>query len=86
MEFQLIMIFTNIKAFANNLLLAYVSDKADNLEPPTPNHLLLGGYTCDAVTKGQSGDISSCRRWEQVVAVSNQFSRGWLIEYLLTLQ
>ena len=80
------MIFTNIKAFANNLLLAYVSDKADNLEPPTRNHLLLGRYTCDTVTKGQNGDISGCRRWKQVVTVSNQFSRGWLIEYLLTLQ
>ena len=32
------------------------------------------------------GDILSPRGWKQVVTISNQFWKRWLIEYLLTLQ
>ena len=39
-----------------------------------------------AVIEENNGDISGPRKWKQVVAISNQIWRGWLIEYLLTLQ
>ena len=32
------------------------------------------------------GDILSPRGWKQIVTISNQFWKRWLIEYLLTLQ
>ena len=52
----------------------------------TSNHLLLGRYNSGAVIEENDGDISSCRRWKQVVAISNQFWKRQLIEYLPTLQ
>ena len=42
----------------------------DDLEPLTPNLLLLGRYIKGAVIEENDGDIStSHRRWKQVVAI-----------------
>ena len=85
-DFQLMTIFTQIEAIVNNRPLTYVSENPDDFEPLTPNHLLLSRYNSGAVIEKNNGDISSRRRWKQVVALSNQFSKRWLIEYLPTLQ
>ena len=85
-DFELMTIFTDIEVIVNNRPLTYVSDNPDDHEPLTPNHLLLGRYNGGAVIKEPDEDISSRRRWKQVVAISNQFWKRWLIEYLPTLQ
>ena len=79
-------IFTEIEATVNNRPLTYVSENPENLEPLTLNYLLAGRYNGGAVTQENDGDISSRRRCKQVVAISNQFPKRWLIEYLPTLQ
>ena len=65
-----------------NWPLTYVSGNSDDLEPLIPNHLLLGRYNSGVVIKENKRDISSRRRWKQVDAISNQFWKRWLIEYL----
>ena len=56
-DFQLMTIFTEIEAIINNRLLTYISDKPVDLEPLTPNHLLLGRYNSGAVIEESDGDI-----------------------------
>ena len=85
-DFQLMAIFTEIEAFVNNRPLTYVSDNPDDLVPLTPNHLLLDTYNSGGVIEENDGEISSHRTWKPIVAISNQFWKRWLIEYLPTLQ
>ena len=85
-DFQLMAIFTEIEAFVNNRHLTYVSDNPDDLVPLTPNHLLLDTYNSGGVIEENDGEISSHRTWKPIVAISNQFWKRWLIEYLPTLQ
>ena len=47
---------------------------------------MIGRYNSGVVIEKNDGDTSSRRRWKQVAAISNQFSKRWLIEYLPTLQ
>ena len=84
-DFQLTTIFTDIEIIVNNRPLTYVSDNPDDLEPLTPNHLLLGRCNGGAVIEENDRDTSNRRRWKQVVAISNQFWKRWLIEYLQKL-
>ena len=56
-DFQLMTIFTEIEAIINNRPLTYISDKPVDLEPLTPNHLLLGRYNSGAVIEESDGDI-----------------------------
>ena len=85
-DFQLMAIFTEIEAFVNNWSLTYVSDNPNDPESLMPNHLLLDRHNGGAVIEDNDGEISSLRRWKPVVAISNQFWKRWLIEYLPTLQ
>ena len=85
-DFQLMAIFTEIEAFVNNWSLTYVSDNPNDPESLMPNHLLLDRHNGGAVIEENDGEISSLRRWKPVVAISNQFWKRWLIEYLPTLQ
>ena len=79
-DFQLMTIFTEIEAIVTSRPLPYVSDNPDNIEPLTPNHLLLGRYNSKTVIEENDGDIASRRRWKQVAAIPNQFWKRWLIE------
>ena len=56
-DFQLMTIFTEIEAIINNRPLTYISDKPVDLEPLTPNHLLLSRYNSGAVIEESDGDI-----------------------------
>ena len=54
-DFQLMTIFTEIEAIVNNQPLLYISENPDDLEPLTPNHLLLGRYNGSVVIKEAMG-------------------------------
>ena len=75
-----------IEAIVNNRPITKVSDDPRDLQPLTPNHLLLqngpqlppGAFTSD--------EIYARRRWHQVQHLSDTFWRRWIWEYLSQLQ
>lgn len=76
-----------VEAIVNGRPLTKLSDDPRDLEPLTPNHLLLlrsgsklppGIFTKD--------DNCSTRRWRQVQYLANVFWRRWVREYLPSLQ
>ena len=76
-----------IEAIVNSRPITKVSDDPRDLQPLTPNHLLLlrngpqlppGAFTSD--------EIYACRRWRQVQHLSDTFWRRWIREYLPQLQ
>ena len=76
-----------IEAIVNSRPITKVSDDPRDLQPLTPNHLLLlrkgpqlppGVFTSD--------EIYSRRRWRQVQHLANTFWRRWIREYLPQLQ
>ena len=75
------------ESIINNRPLTKVSDDARDLEPLTPNHLLLLRYS-QSFPPGifAKEDIYSRRRWRQVQYLSDVFWRRWVKEYLPTLQ
>ena len=78
---------TEVQAILNSRPLTPVSSDPKDLEPLTPNHLLLlranpnlpGGIF-------NKEDVYSKRRWRQVQYMSDIFWKRWLKEYLPTLQ
>ena len=75
------------ESILNNRPLTVVSDDSRNLEPLTPNHLLL--LKSDApMPPGtfQREDLFSRRRWRQVQYLANVFWKRWTREYLPLLQ
>ena len=75
------------EAIVNSRPLTKVSDDVCDLEPLTPNHLLLFQYS-QSFLPGifAKADIYSRRRWRQVQYLSDVFWRRWVKEYLPTLQ
>ena len=76
-----------LEAIVNGRPLTQVSDDPRDVEALTPNHLLLlrSGTTLPPGVFGKE-DVYSRRRWLQVQYLSDVFWRGWLKEYLPTLQ
>ena len=72
-EVYLMAIIIEIKTIVNNRPLTYVSNNPDDLELLTPNYLLQDRCNTGAIIEENDADISSCRRWKQVVVISNQF-------------
>ena len=75
------------EAIVNSRPLTKVSDDVCDLEPLTPNHLLLFQYS-QSFLPGifAKADIYSRRRWRQVQYSSDVFWHRWVKEYLPTLQ
>ena len=75
-----------VEGMVNGRPLTYVSSESGDMEPLTPNHLLLG---CSQVllSPGQFQDreINSRRRWRQAQVLADQFWKRWRKEYLPTL-
>ena len=76
-----------LESIANSRHLTKVSDDARDLDPHTPNHLLLlrlGPSLHPGIFTRE--DIYSRRRWRQVPYLSDLFWRRWIKKYLLRLQ
>ena len=76
-----------VEFIVNSRPLTKVSDDARDLEPLTPNHLLLlrSGPSLPPGTFTRK-DLYSRRRWRQVRYLSDVFWRRWMKEYLPGLQ
>ena len=76
-----------IEAIINNRPLTRLSDDPRDMEPLTPNHLLLlrSGPTLP-VGVFTEGDSFSRRRWRHIQYLANLFWTRWVKEYLPLLQ
>ena len=76
-----------VEAIVNGRPITKLSDDPRDLEPLTPNHLLLL-RSGPATPPGNfnKGDNNSQRRWRQVQYLADVFWHRWIREYLLTLQ
>lgn len=80
-------LFCEVERIVNSRPLTKVSDDPKDLEPLTPNHLLLL-RTEKSLPPGlfTSDDVYCRRKWKQVQYLVNLFWRRWISEYLPTLQ
>ena len=80
-------LFCEVEAILNSRPLSTVSSEPHDLEPLTPNHLLLL-KTMPTLPPGvfQKSDIYAKRRWKQVQYMADLFWLRWTKEYLLLLQ
>lgn len=79
--------FCEVEAIINSRPLTTTSDSPNDLEPLTPNHLLLlKGQPTLAPGLFQKTDMYSKRRWRQVQYMADTFWKRWVREYLPTLQ
>ena len=76
-----------VEAIVNGRPITKVSDDPRDLEPLTPNHLLLlrAGPSVPPGTFSKQ-DCYSKRRWRQVQYLADVFWRRWVREYLPSLQ
>ena len=74
------------ESILNSRPLTKVSDDARDLEPLTPNYLLLRYSQSFPPGISAKEDIYSRRRWRQVQYLSDVFWRRWVKEFLPTLQ
>lgn len=77
----------DVEAILNDRPITKVSDDPNDLEPLTPNHLLLLKGK-PAVPPGffEKGDLYTKRRWRQVQFLADLFWHRWIREYLPLLQ
>ena len=79
-------LFCEIESVVNGRPLTPVSGDCNDLEPLTPNHLLLL-RGCSQVVPGGYGEKDTYRRrWRHVQFIADAFWKRWLKEYLPTLQ
>ncbi|KAK0134388.1 hypothetical protein N1851_030045 [Merluccius polli] len=80
-------LFCEVEAILNNRPLSTVSSDPHDLEPLTPNHILLLKAK-PVLLPGTflKSDIYARRRWKQVQYMADLFWHRWTKEYLLLLQ
>ncbi|XP_043205783.1 uncharacterized protein LOC122372549 [Amphibalanus amphitrite] len=80
-------LFCEIESVLNSRPLTYVSTSQGDVEPLTPNHLLLlRGCGEGVVGQFTADDLLSVKRWKQVQYLAEQFWLRWRRDYLPTLQ
>ena len=79
-------LLTEVESMLNGRPLTYVSSDGRDLEPLTPNHLLLGCANAN-LSPGNFYDkeVSSRKRWRQTQTLAEQFWKRWRSEYLPSL-
>ncbi|XP_039550287.1 uncharacterized protein LOC120495005 [Pimephales promelas] len=76
-----------VEAILNDRPITRVSDDPNDLEPLTPNHiLLLKGKPALPPGLFEKSDLYTKRRWRQVQFLSDLFWHRWIREYLPLLQ
>ena len=80
---QLYTALTEVENIVNSRPLTHISDDASDLNPLTPNHVLIGRHrNWSAVIDTNSSDVLSRKKWRQVQGVSHEFWTRWKQEYL----
>ena len=83
---QLYTVLTEAESIVNSRPLTHISDDVNDLDPLTPNHILLGRHrNWSAIIDTSASDVFSRKKWRQVQGVSCEFWRRWKQEYLPTL-
>ena len=83
---QLYTLLTEAEMIINSRPLTHLSDDINDLEPLTPNHVLLGMHrNWASIADTSEYDITSRRKWKQVQALRATFWKRWTKEYLPTL-
>ena len=83
---QLLTVLTEVESILNSRPLTHLSDDITDLEPLTPNHILLGRHrNWSSITDVSEADITSRRKWKQVQALTRTFWSRWIKEYLPSL-
>ena len=83
---QLNTVLTEVESIVNSRPLTHVSDDVTDLEPLTPNHLLLGKHrNWSAIIDTSSQDVFSRKKWRQVQGIRSRFWERWTKEYLPAL-
>ena len=83
----LVTLICEVESILNSRPITFVSDNPADLEPLTPNHLLL--LKCDSpMPPGvfQKENVFSRGRWRQIQYLSDIFWKRWSREYLPLLQ
>jgi len=83
---SLVTLLTMAEGIVNNRPLTAVSDDPTDLEPLTPNHLLILKPSSAPPGIYTEQDLSSHRRWRQVQYLADLFWRRWTKEYLPLLR
>lgn len=80
-------VMCEVEAILNDRPITKLSDDPNDLEPLTPNHLLLlKGKPALPPGLFDSSDMYVKRRWKQVQYISDLFWKRWVREYLPLLQ
>ena len=80
---QLYTLLTEVKLILNSRPITHLSNNPDDLDPLTPNHILLGLHkNWPFVVMSNEKDITSRRMWRQVQAISQMFWERWRKEYI----
>ena len=79
-------VFCEVESVVNNRPITRCTESANDIEPLTPNHLLLlKGDERLPADKFVKADVYN-RRWRRVQYLADKFWRRWLREYLPTIQ
>ena len=83
---QLITWLTEVEHILNSRPLTHLSEDINDLEPLTPNHILLGRHrNWTSIADISETDVTSRKKWRQVLALQSTFWSRWVKEYLPSL-
>ncbi|XP_043209918.1 uncharacterized protein LOC122374924 [Amphibalanus amphitrite] len=79
-------VLTEVESMLNGRPLTYISIDGRDLDPLTPNHLLLGCANANlSPGRFQDKEVNSRKRWRQAQTIADHFWRRWRREYLPSL-